>query len=270
MACHNRRDLTVRAMSSAVTAALTAGVDIDFTVFDDGSTDGTSKALQELDLPVQVISGDGSAFWASGMAQAERAVLAGSDAVDTDYLVWLNDDVDLDISALLNLRRVVEEHEGSVVVGAMRDAISREITYSGLERAGMHPLRFNLVQPTTSTLPIETFNGNLVVVPLCVARALNGIDGEFSHALADIDYGLRCGRSGIPVHLAAGTQGTCSRNIPAGRHSNSHDWSAFLSVKGGGNFASMKRILQKSNPASWWIPIMVTYVLWWMRRIPVR
>lgn len=267
MACHNRRELTLQCIRTAYSAAFLAGADISFTVFDDGSTDGTSEALSALDMPIRILDGDGSAFWARGMAIAEEAVLDLSGERADELIVWLNDDVVLDQSAFRSLSVTLESFPGSVVVGAMRDPGNGKTTYSGMRRAGLHPLRFDLVCPTNEAQYVEVFNGNLVVVPVAVAKAIGGIDGGFSHALADIDYGLRCRRANVSVILAPSTYGTCSRNMPSPLGGISHDWAAFVGPRGGGNYSSLQRILRKSHRLTWPMIIAVTYVLWWARRI---
>lgn len=270
MACHNRKELTVRSVEQAQAAADYASVEISFTIFDDGSTDGTAEALADMPQSIQVLRGDGSAFWARGMAQAESAVLgdglaARDESVDI-FLVWLNDDVLLDGTAFLRLRNIIETHQRTIVVAAMRDAETGSVTYSGLRRRGLHPLGFELALPAELPQPVETFNGNLVIVPIAIARLLGGIDGGFSHAMADIDYGLRCGRARIPVLLAPGTHGTCARNLAGPRQTTFQDWRVFVGLKGGGNYSSLKRILRKSNRFTWLVVVTVTYVLWWLRR----
>lgn len=269
IACHNRRELTVRCIEKAKAAADYAGAKASFTVFDDGSTDGSADAIARLPVSARILTGDGSAYWARSMAFAETSVLGDASVPENGLIVWLNDDVELDVRAFAALAETVERAPGSVVVGAMRDPLSGETTYSGMRKTGFHPLKFDLVPATGCMQSVDTFNGNLVLVPVGVARQLCGIDGGFSHALADIDYGLRCGRLGTPVILAPATYGTCPRNeLPRPRSIRS-DWRAFVGPKGGGNFASLVRILRRTNRRGWPVVIAATYGLWWARRLRV-
>jgi GT2 family glycosyltransferase len=267
IACYNRMELTVRSIELAQAAADFASVDIAFTVYDDGSTDGTAKALALMPQEITVLNGPGNAYWAKSMAAAEKFVLSRDLDLQTDLLIWLNDDVMLDIDAIRGLVQVASEASfKSVVVGAVRDPHSGEVSYSGMRRKGLHPLSYQVVPPLKRVQEIDTFNGNLVVVPVSLARALGGIDGKFSHGLADIDYGLRSRRAGVPVLLASGTYGTCSRNPTPIRGRLLDDWRGFLGPKGGGNFASLRRILMKSDPTTWPLAIAASYLLWWLRR----
>lgn len=270
MASYNRRDLTVQCIVRAQAAAAVAGAEISFTLFDDGSSDGTVEVLSTFGPSVKILRGDGSAYWARSMALAEADVLASSSDDTEHHLVWLNDDVTLDANAFLLLSETVTAHPRSVVVGATRDPQSSEITYSGMRKAGLHPLKFDLVAPTAHAQRVETFNGNLVIVPIAVARDMGGIDGGFSHALADIDYGLRCHRANVPVILAPFSYGTCSRNMPMLPGRIRQDWAKFIGPKGGGNYSSLRRILVKSNSRSWPVIIASTYGLWWLRRMSMK
>lgn len=268
MACHNRRALTVEAVEGALASGTQAGVDVRFTIFDDGSTDGTTEDLTGRNLPLVVLRGDGSAYWARSMALAESDVLSNVAGAASDmYLVWLNDDVRLDQDAFSRLRTVVEEHAGSVVVGAVRDPRSARVTYSGMRKRGLHPLRFELVDPAGAPKSVDTFNGNCIVVPLTVARQLGGIDGEFSHGLADIDYGLRCRNEGVPVLLAPGTVGTCPRNTPNLDMTPRARWHEFTGQKGGGNFSSLNRFLERHFRGPRAVVICASYALWWIRLV---
>lgn len=264
LACHNRRDLTLRAVSSFACAAERAGVEADFTVFDDGSTDGTAEALATLDLPVTRIAGDGSAFWARGMSEAEAHVLS---AHRDGYVVWLNDDVELDGDALEVALTAAAIFPSAVLVGAMRASDPRRLSYSGLRKGGFHALNFVPVEPTGLLQSVATFNGNLVFVPIEVARTLGGIDGLFSHAFADIDYGIRVRKAGFDIILLPHTVGVCANNPVQSPGRILQDWREFVGVKGGGNYRSMKRILEKSHSRAWPGYIATTYALWWLRRI---
>lgn len=264
LACHNRRDLTVRAVTTFARAVDLAGADVDFTVFDDGSTDGTVEALDALDLPVTRIAGDGFAFWARSMAAAEDHVLG---AHQDGYVVWLNDDVELDADALEIALAAAEMVPSAVLVGAMRDPKSGQLTYSGLRKRGFHPLSFKPVEPNGRLQTVETFNGNLVFVPIKLARELGGIDGSFSHSLADIDYGVRVRDAGFDVLLLPRVVGMCARNPVQSRGRIIDDWREFVGVKGGGEYRSSRRILKKWHPRVWAGYIIASYTLWWARRL---
>lgn len=265
IACHNRVDLTLQAITAFAGAATAVGANADFTVFDDGSSDGTAEALAALDLQVTRIAGDGSAFWSRGMAEAESHVLRAHD--DAGYVVWLNDDVDLDGDFLEVALSAAKEFPSAVLVGAMRDPATGQLTYSGKRRGGLHPLNYVPVKPNGTLQAVETFEGNLVFVPMKIARALGGIDGLLSHAGADYDYGFRLRDRGFELLLLPRTVGSCGFNPIPPLGPVKDDWLRFIGQKGGGNYNTMKRILRKRHPHTWCGYVTVTYSLWWVRRL---
>ena len=213
LASHNRRAHTLDCLDSYFAQEVGPGDSLSAVVVDDGSVDGTAHAVRERHPGAKVILGDGSLFWAGGMALAEEVAWVD----EPDYLLWLNDDVVLDSDAL---SRLYKTSSGSpqaaccIAVGALRDPHTGELTYSGVRRRGFHPLRVELVRPSNVPMPVETFNGNVVLVPRQAASVVGPIDGAFVHGAADFDYGLRAVGVGVANILVPGTVGTCPRDHP--------------------------------------------------------
>jgi GT2 family glycosyltransferase len=159
------------------------------------------------------------------MAVAEQA----TSVTDPDYLLWLNDDVELDRNALQRLVTIARREDNNcIVVGALRDPVSEEVTYSGVRRTGLHPLRMDLISPGDEPIEVETFNGNVVLIPRMVRAKVGPIDGAFVHSAADFDYGLRATAAGVRNLLAPGTAGTCVRD---GEQPPWRDGSASMKVR---------------------------------------
>jgi GT2 family glycosyltransferase len=213
---HNRRELTVRCLREFFGQRFetTRRPDLRAVVVDDGSTDGTARALEAEFGEARVIAADGSLYWARGMQLAESRATAGDH--HPAYLLWLNDDVTLDSTALERMLAAASTHPDTIIVGALRDPDTDRISYSGVRQSSWHPLRTRLVEPADEPVEADTFNGNVVLVPRPVYEALGSIDGRFSHAQADFDYGLRARSAGFRVVVAAGTVGTCKRGAPTG------------------------------------------------------
>ncbi len=78
------------------------------------------------------------------------------------------------------------------------------VTYSGVHRSRLHPLRFALISPTDRPIEVDTFNGNVVLVSRAAFERVGRIDGEFEHAAADYDYGLRAAKRRSPAAIGPG------------------------------------------------------------------
>ena len=217
LATHNRCENLLDCLSSYFNQKVGSDVVLSAVVVDDGSVDGTAAAVRERFPRTSVIFGSGDMFWARAMATAEDAAVAS----EPDYLLWLNDDVLLDQGALQRLMDTGISAPGNayIVVGAVRDPSSGTVTYSGFHRSGLHPLRFAQITPTDRPIAVDTFNGNVVLVSRAAFERVGRIDGEFEHAAADYDYGLRAAKVGVPRLLAPGTVGTCARD-----HGESPPW----------------------------------------------
>ena len=215
VASHNRRESTLASLASFFSQSVAREIDLDAVVVDDCSSDGTGSAVESAFPRARVVRSSGNLYWAGGMALAEHHALIP----DPDYLLWLNDDVILDPDALSRMLEVerTHGHRPYIVVGALRDPQTSEVTYSGVRRRGrgLHPLRFDRIQPARWPVPVETFNGNVVLVSRTVSAMVGRIDGRFAHALADFDYGLRAAKAGVLSVLSPGAVGTCTRQLPA-------------------------------------------------------
>jgi GT2 family glycosyltransferase len=221
IASHDRRSTTLRCLASLFRQE--AAAELSVVLVDDGSTDGTAAAVRTEFPDVRVIVGSGSLYWAGAMALGEPAALASG----PDYLLWLNDDVELAEGALEELLET-SRPDGAISVGALNDPATGELSYSGVCRVDWHPLRFRLVPPGPSRPAVSTFNGNVVLIPREALDRIGAIDGGFVHGAADFDYGLRARRAGVPIRVTSRFVGACARHENALAHAAGLPWSKRL------------------------------------------
>jgi GT2 family glycosyltransferase len=195
-----------------------SGIDLKVFLVDDASIDGTAEAVAMAYPHVELIRGSGDLFWGGGMRLAfDRAVPTGP-----DFLLWLNDDVVLDLDAVVRLLATyaslcVERQTLSIVVGSTRDLQTGDRTYGGVQRLSrLRRMAFSPVAPTDAPQLCETMNGNIVLLPRSVYAIVGNVDKKFTHAMADFDYGLRARSLGCQVFVAPGYLGTCSLNLQGG------------------------------------------------------
>lgn len=209
LTCHNRRESTQKSLC-ALRRAIVPGVETFVVAVDDGSTDGTAVAIEQGFPGATVLRGDGTLYWAGGMAVAHKHAVAGS----PDYLLWLNDDVVLASNALNTLLSCVDQFDSpQVVVGAVVDPDHpNRVSYSGSIRYGKRPRSLVKMGPTGFPLPVDTFNGNVVLIPRAVYEVVGPIDERYVHGYGDHDYGFRVRAAGFDVTLAPEPVGTCKPN----------------------------------------------------------
>ena len=217
MTCHNRRAKTVASLEALRRAAEhVPGLHTHVFLTDDGSTDGTAEAARRVGLPLTVVPGTGDLYWNRGMVRAWQAAIDSGE--NHDGFLLLNDDTILDEPALGTLLATNRSLScEAIVVGAVRDPTSGELTYGGVRRTShWHPGKVALVDVSDTLRAVDTFNANCVLVPWRVYERVGTLDPAFTHAMGDFDYGLRARRAGMEVVVAPGTVGTCPRNDVAG------------------------------------------------------
>lgn len=204
---HNRRSQTLTCLTSLLERQRDAdGYELRVVHVDADSSDGTAAAIGKRFPEVERVPSNADTYWGGGMRYAGE--IAGVRGLD--FHLWLNDDVVLDEDALARLLKLAQLRPDSIIVGQLRSA-SGEATYGGLRR-GPLPLRFIPVGIQSSAQPCDTFNGNVVLVPIRIVEQLGHIDQALPHAMGDIDYGLRARQLDIGVIQTPRSVGVCERN----------------------------------------------------------
>jgi len=223
LTCYNRCETTLRCLRGLTSAQLPNDFSLRVYLTDDASADGTAEAVRR-DFPdVVLLNGDGSLYWGGGMRLAFGTAMAAGH----DFYLWLNDDVELFPDVLVRLVEVYRAVNGggkhlTLIVGATCEPGTEILTYSGVNRSGISPIKFVKVPPHP-TKPVEcvTMNGNVVLIPAGVASAVGNVDQRFTHAIGDFDYGLRAKLHGAKLWICPGFVGTCKQNAREARWESS-------------------------------------------------
>lgn len=197
MCSHNRQAKTLRCLHDLFNQSLDSQTICNVVLVDDGSTDGTSEKLAKEFPNVKVVKGDGTLYWSGAMRVAYQA------AEESDYYLWLNDDLHLypnSLQSVLDLSRRFESN--SIITGAIRNTETGLVSYGGMKRISKTRMRFAVLEPLHLSCECDATNGNFVLIPKSVYKALGNIDSAFIHAHGDIDFGLRARKLGFKIHLS--------------------------------------------------------------------
>jgi GT2 family glycosyltransferase len=254
--CHNRKDKTKKCLSSLLEALSYYEIDCNIVVNDDGSTDGTAEMIQNEFPTVKVVKSDGSYFWNKGMINAWENSLE----LDRDFTLLLNDDVELFPEALANLVRdyqslVASDKKEGIVVGACVSKETGECTYGGR-------IDDKLLRPIGKIQNCNIINGNVVLIPKRVTHEIGFLSPAYTHAMGDIDFGLRALEHGFDVVVSSEYVGYCETNKELNwvspEVSLRERWQLFHSPKGL-NIKEYIYFRKKHWPGTWRSDVLKAY-----------
>lgn len=178
-------------------------------VVDDGSSDGTAALIRDRFPAVHLLEGDGSLWWTGAIAMGMRYALQ---AVNPDYVVWLNDDIVLAADfgdSLLRLCRA-GQHSAAIVGGIVCDTTYPDwIVYGGVRQR--QPVSRLQAFGDRTELAVDFLCGNLVVIPRPVIEAIGLPDAaRLPHHGGDYEYVRRARQAGFAALLTSRLQAsTC-------------------------------------------------------------
>ena len=209
---HNRREKTLKCLELLFENNVPDGYSIEAFLTDDGCTDGTAEAVENMFPQVHIIKGDGNLYWNRGMWTAWDAA---SKTKNYDFYLWLNDDTYVFDDMLASLLSVSEEKcNQSIIVGATVDSQTRSVvTYGGR----YHNREIPSLDGENHEVPL--FNGNIVLIPSRVFKIVGNLDKYYTHGKGDYDYGLRAGKHGVRMFQVGHALGVCDR------HEQKEKWS---------------------------------------------
>ena len=227
LTCHNRKEKTLQCLKTLFKANVPENLKMDFFLVDDGCTDDTAKAVNQIYPEINIVLGSGNLFWAGGM---RLAFTEARKHRDYDGYLLLNDDVELTNDFL---SKIIETQEyclkkykkGGLYAGSTKEKRSGKISYGGnvLTKGIDHPA-YKLVQPSEAPQPCHLTNANVLYVEKEVIDKIGFFDENFSHAFADYDFSLRAFKAGFPVYITPGICGYCTDD-----HGN--NWSSSKKLK---------------------------------------
>lgn len=211
--CHNRREKTQRCIKSIV---YNSNYNFDFYITDDNSSDGTYDMLnnlsETLNLSAYIQRGDGNLFWCKGMKKSFDSAINK----EYDLYLWVNDDVEFYehfIEKLIDVYNIMKDENGVIVVGSCRDRETGELTYGGMKNVGKREKgKYRFITPLDKIQECDTMNGNCVLIDKITVNKIGSLDGDYEHAMGDLDYGHRAIDNGVNIWISPGYVGTCSRN----------------------------------------------------------
>lgn len=212
---HNRRDITLQCLKS-LSRIDNAGLDVHTIIVDDGSTDGTSEAIQEQFPDVEIVEGDGNLWFTAATNRGISAALKHL----PDYIVTINDDEVFDPQFLHRMIATARANPRSVIGGLLLlwdephkvfQIAPKWDTWAGGYR--------HFVQQTVWTVPekaweVELIVGNCVLFPADAIRECGLMNEDRFPHYGDAEYTPRMRRMGWRLLIEPRARIFCQPNTP--------------------------------------------------------
>jgi GT2 family glycosyltransferase len=214
---HNRRDLTLLCLRSLARIE-SEGLDVHVVLVDDGSTDGTSEAVEKEFPEVEIIKADGTLWFTEGTNVGVRAALKHN----PKYVLMMNDDQVFDSKFLQYMVETAEKYPRSIVGSLLLlwdtphklfQVSPRWETFSGGWRHWFHQ--------TIWTIPKKPWEvgiivGNCLLVPVEAIREGGLMDSKRFPNFGDAEYTPRLRKKGWRLLIDPRARVFCQpNNVPA-------------------------------------------------------
>ncbi len=193
---HNRKSITLKCLEN-----LEQNGDLgrfSVVVIDDGSTDGTSAAIQERFPQVHILRGDGNLWWTGAICMGMKYAIAQG----AEYIIWLNDDCLPQKETLEKLLSSCQQDQQLVLGGNTLDYETKKTLYSGFSFYPYPPKLISSLHTEEVLVDCDGLNGNIV----CFHRKLVDTIGYpnsylFPHYGGDIMYTFKAKQNSFRLKI---------------------------------------------------------------------
>lgn len=214
---HNRREITLQCLRS-LSKINRENLDIHIVVVDDGSSDGTTEAIEKEFPEVEVVQGDGNLWFTEGTNVGVRALLKR----DLDYVLTMNDDQVFDSGFLQYMIETAETNPRSVVGSLLLlwDTPHKLFQVSPEWKTfygGWH----HSIHQTIWTIPdkawkVDLIVGNCVLFPKAAIDECGLMNSKKYPNFGDAEYTPRLKRNGWTLLIEPRARVFCQpNNVPA-------------------------------------------------------
>jgi GT2 family glycosyltransferase len=192
---HNRQRITLKCLKQ-----LQQQGDLNhyqIVVVDDGSTDGTTQAIQNVYPEVTILSGDGKLWWTGAIKRGmEYAYTQGA-----QYFIWLNDDTFPDPGSIQRLVHFCHTHPQSIVSAQCYSSLAFQNKTFGGQVINGQTLKL-IEAEVDQVIECDCVSGNLVCLPRSIVDEVGYPPSKkVPHNTGDVVYSYSAKKAGYDVYV---------------------------------------------------------------------
>lgn len=194
---HNRKNITLSCLDN-----LSKSGDLEryhAIVVDDGSTDGTTEAIQNLYPEVIILSGDGNLWWTGAIKKGMEYAYENK----AEFIIWLNDDCQFSEGAIANLVNCSQNYQNAIA-GCQGFELGQptQLAFGGKIKTWKG---YRFINASSSAIvPCDLLSGNLVCIPRAVITQISYPNTDITpHYGGDSLYLIRAKKAGFKLLVDA-------------------------------------------------------------------
>ncbi len=201
---HNRRDYT-EACLRCLHHQTWPGLRV--IVVDDGSTDGTSEMIREKFPEVTLLHGDGNLWWTGAINVGIRHALER--AADKDYILIINDALEVNPDYVESLFRFIRAHPRSLVGSVTVDFDNPDLIDNGGIKVNWWTAKYRICNrgrrlsefDSGHCQEVSTLTGRGTIIPVSAFRELGLYDDKHFQQCGDLELPVRASQRGYRLFV---------------------------------------------------------------------